>query len=115
MEACATFQSPVREDGCGHQSFKTVNGMEACATVTSHRYPKLVQSSRFQNRKRYGGMRDSSPKKWLRNAVKIGLLESVLQSGDFRLRSPKKLSVEFHKSLEFVELARSFRFGKCFV
>ena len=58
-------------------------------------------------------MRDSSPKKWPRNAVKIGLLERDLQSGDFRLRSPKKLSVEFHKSLEFVELARSFRFGKC--
>ena len=67
----------------------------------------------FQNRKRYGGMRDCSPCRGLRNATNFGLLESVLEKPAVRLRSPKKLSVEFHKSSEFVELARSFRFGKC--
>ena len=38
----------------------------------------------------------------------------IYQSTIFVTRYPKNLSVEFHKSLEFVDLARSFRFGKCF-
>ena len=59
-------------------------------------------------------MRDSSPHSGRRNATKFELLESDLKKPAVRLRYPKNLSAEFHKSLEFVELARSFRFGKCF-
>ena len=41
------------------RSFKTVNGMEACVTLNSNYV--LSEGTflpRFQNRKRYGGMRD---------------------------------------------------------
>ena len=40
-------------------SFKTVNGMEACATFSRDTI-LTVFGQKFQNRKRYGGMRDAS-------------------------------------------------------
>ena len=75
---------------------------------------RQVSDDEFQNRKRYGCMRDSMSYRRRRNATKFELLESDLEKPAVRLRYPKNLSVEFHKNLEFVELARSFRFGKCF-
>ena len=112
MEACTTSETKQQTPAPEPDSFKTVNGMEACTTLYISEDGE-VHLSTFQNRKRYGGMRDSSPCRGLRNATNFGLLESVLEKPAVRLRSPKKLSVEFPKRSEFVELARSFRFGKC--
>ena len=39
-------------------SFKTVNGMEACVTGTFKRAIYGKNETEFQNRKRYGGIRD---------------------------------------------------------
>ena len=43
----------------GFDSFKTVNGMEACVTSEIGFNGKRIFDVKFQNRKRYGGMRDS--------------------------------------------------------
>ena len=42
-------------------SFKTVNGMEACATLVRNTSHSAMSGIKFQNRKRYGGMRDTDP------------------------------------------------------
>ena len=59
-------------------------------------------------------MHDSSPSKGRRNATKFGLLERDLKKSAVRLRSPKKLSDEFHKRLKNVDMTPTFHFGKCF-
>ncbi len=41
-------------------SFKTVNGMEACVTMANNNVNNAEVNKVFQNRKRYGGMRDRS-------------------------------------------------------
>ena len=60
MEACVTLGSILKgEIAMFMVSFKTVNGMEACVTSLFKESISLSSGTlRFQNRKRYGGMRD---------------------------------------------------------
>ena len=68
----------------GNISFKTASGMEACATGRT-KIPRrmIIMTIRFQNRKRYGSMRDSGICRGRRNAKKIALLESVSRRAIF--------------------------------
>ena len=60
MEACATAEKYSMSYAYDKRSFKTVNGMEACATHSGRTMDATSKTSEFQNRKRYGGMRDLS-------------------------------------------------------
>ena len=64
MEACATAEKYSMSYAYDKRSFKTVNGMEACATHSGRTMDATSKTSEFQNRKRYGGMRDSQ---WTHN------------------------------------------------
>ncbi len=59
MEACATAENIRRENvEFAEHGFKTASGMEACATNGKMFRFGLFCQGQFQNRKRYGSMRD---------------------------------------------------------
>ena len=60
MEACVTGIKCPLWWVIGKGGFKTVNGMEACVTTKPKITDKAISINKFQNRKRYGGMRDYS-------------------------------------------------------